>query len=421
MIPSVLSKGRSWPFHQVLVSTQLGGAGLIALQLARHLREQGQDSRTWIPGEGAASAEAGRMGLPWSIYDAASLLSKYGIRAGIANWKLGRQLRKSGRGIVHVHSPSHYGALRWGLRFSALKRVVHVHIEEGEDSLRWAFKDPPELIIPCARFLVSSIERSLPEKALGRTRIVPVCNAVDIQRFTPGPKEEAKQRVGAPIGRPLALMLANLAPHKGQETAIRAVALLKQRGVDVTCWLAGIERGGATAYTSRLRELIAETSIGDRVELMGQRSDTPDLLRAADFLLLPSTHEGLPLTILEAQATRVPVLASPTAGIPEVIRDGETGFLIAAADAEGYARRMEQLLADPEVSRRMADAAFQRTTREYNWQTFCRRIVALYEELLEVPIVATRQGPTPQHLSEKQQLEMDNKTTADDLLCSRPS
>lgn len=379
--------------HQILVSRDLGGAGLIALHLARHIREQGQESCTWIPNEGAASAEADRMGLPWSVYDAASLLSKSGVRAGIANWKLGRQLRKSGTRIVHVHSPLHYGALRRGLRSSALKRVVHVHIESGEDGLRWAFKDPPELIVPCARFLVSSIERCLPEKALGRTRIVPVCNAVDIQRFTPGPKEEAKQRVGAPIGRPLALILANLSPHKGQETAIRAVALLKQRRVDVTCWLAGIERGGATAYTSRLRELIAEMGVGDRVELLGQRSDTPDLLRAADFLLLPSTREGLPLAILEAQATRVPVLAAPTAGIPEVIRDGETGFLIAATDAEGYARRMEQLLTDPEFGRRVADAAFQRTTRESNWQTFCRRIVTLYEELLEGPTVATLREP----------------------------
>jgi glycosyltransferase involved in cell wall biosynthesis len=391
-------------YHQFLVSRDLGGAGLIALQLARYLREQGQDSRTWVPGEGVASAEAGQMGLPWNVYDVASLFSGSSIRAGIANWKLGRQLRKNGAGIVHVHSPSHYGALRPGLRSSALKRVVHVQIEEDEAGLRWAFKDPPELIVPCARFLVSSIERSLPEKALGRTRIVPVCNAVDIQRFTPGPKEEAKQRVGAPIGRPLALMLANLAPHKGQETAIRAVALLKQRGVDVTCWLAGVERRGAQAYTCRLRELIAEMGVGDRVELLGHRSDTPDLLRAADFLLLPSSHEGLPLTILEAQATRVPVLASPTAGIPEVIRDGETGFLIAATDAEGYARRMEQLLGDPEVGRRVADAAFQRTTREYNWQTFCRRIAALYEELLEKPTGVAPSGTAPAKGIDKQQL-----------------
>jgi glycosyltransferase involved in cell wall biosynthesis len=277
----------------------------------------------------------------------------------------------------------HYGALWRGLRRSGLVRAVHVQIEEHPDGLRWAFRCAPELIVTCAEFLVEPVRRALPEEAQGRTRVVAVPNAVDTERFTPGPKAEAKRQLGAPADRPLAVMLANLAPHKGQETAIRAVALLKQRGVDMNCWLAGVERDGAGAYTERLRSLIAEAGVQDRVRLLGQRRDTPDLLRAADFFLLPSTHEGLPLSILEAQATKVPVLAAPTAGVPEVVKEGETGFLIAAADAAGYARRLEDLLANPELYRRVAEGAFARTTREYNWSTLCRRITSLYEEVLE--------------------------------------
>ncbi len=180
-----------------------------------------------------------------------------------------------------------------------------------------------------------------------------------------------------------------------------------------------MERGGATAYTSRLREMIAEMGVADRVKLLGQRSDTPDLLRAADFLLLPSTHEGLPIAILEAQATRVPVLAAPTAGIPEVISDGETGFLIAATDAEGYAHRMEQLLTNPEIGRRLADAAFQRTTREYNWQSFCRRIAELYEDLQDGPSVVPFRCLTQPRVIDKQRPHLDNRATARDLLSSR--
>jgi glycosyltransferase involved in cell wall biosynthesis len=275
------------------------------------------------------------------------------------------------------------GALRWGLMRTGLTRVVHIHLEEGEPSLRWAFKSPPDLIISCARFLVDLVRRALPKGSAGRTRIVAVPNAVDTEQFTPGSKEQAKARVGAPAGRPLLLMLANLAPHKGQETAIRAVALLKQRGLEVTCWLAGLERHGEGAYTARLRTLIHEAGVGDRVQLLGQRRDAPDLLRAADFFLLPSTNEGLPLSVLEAQATRVPVLAAPTAGIPEVVRDDETGFLIPASDVEGYARRVEQLLANPGLADRVAEAAFLHTTREHSWTTYCRRVVELYDEVLE--------------------------------------
>jgi glycosyltransferase involved in cell wall biosynthesis len=173
-------------------------------------------------------------------------------------------------------------------------------------------------------------------------------------------------------------MLANLAPHKGQETTIRAVAALKRRGVDVTCWLAGVERR-ADGYAERLLDLIAALGVRDRVALLGQRGDAPDLLRAADVFLLPSTNEGLPLSILEAQATRVPVLAAPTAGVPEVVVDGETGYLIPAADAGGYAERIACLLADPETAQRIADNGYRLVCQRYDWESFCRSVETLYE------------------------------------------
>jgi glycosyltransferase involved in cell wall biosynthesis len=176
-------------------------------------------------------------------------------------------------------------------------------------------------------------------------------------------------------------MLANLAPHKGQETAIRAVAILKQAGISLHCWLAGIERGGGTAYTARLESLISELGVDDRIQLLGQRDEPEVLLQAADFFLLPSTQEGLPLSVLEAQATRVPVLAAPTAGVPEVVTDAETGFLIAAGDAHGYARCIAALLENRDLYHRVAERAYLQATREFDWQTYCRTIFSLYRTL----------------------------------------
>jgi glycosyltransferase involved in cell wall biosynthesis len=315
------------------------------------------------------------------------------LRAAKANWRVWRGLSRGAPGLAHVHSPGAYGALRRGLGFSGLRRVAHVQIEEDPALLRWAFRSPPDLIITCARFLVDQVRRALPECRREGQRIAAVPNAVDTVKFAPGDKAEAKRKVRAPAGVPLALMLANLAPHKGQETAIRAAAALKARGVETHFWLAGTERGGAGSYTAHLHALAREAGVADRVRLLGQRGDAPDLLRAADFFLLPSTCEGLPLSVLEAQATRVPVLAAPTAGGPEVVCDGTTGFLIPADDAEGYARRVEQLLANPALSDRVAGAAFLHTTREYSWSAYCRRVVELYDEVLEGG--ATRAGARP--------------------------
>jgi glycosyltransferase involved in cell wall biosynthesis len=379
-----MKNGRVSPsvYHQFLVSRDLGGAGLVALHLAKFFAAAGREAPVWAPGPGAAWGEAERLGLTVHSYDLPSAFSRSALAAAGANWRVWRGLRGSA-GLAHVHSPGVYGALRHALRLSGLRSVAHVQIEEEPALLRWAFASPPDLIITCAHFLVGPVRQALPEHRRERQRIAAVPNAVDTAKFAPGDKAEARRKVGAPAGAPLALMLANLAPHKGQETAIRAVAALKARGVEAHLWLAGTERGGAGAYTARLRALAGEAGAADRVHLLGQCRDTPDLLRAADFFLLPSTCEGLPLSVLEAQAAKVPVLAAPTAGVPEVVRDGATGFLIPADDAAGYATRMEQLLADRALARRVTEAAYRDVTREHNWPAYCQRVAELYDEILE--------------------------------------
>src|SRR5262245_61927123 len=123
--------------HQILVSREVGGAGRVALHLGRHVKQHGHHSRLWIPGTGPASIEASSLGLPFSTYDAISAYKPSLLRAGLANWRLSRCLRSSNSGIVHVHSPGHYGALRWGLKRSGLVRVAHVQLEESPDTLRW--------------------------------------------------------------------------------------------------------------------------------------------------------------------------------------------------------------------------------------------------------------------------------------------
>jgi len=176
-------------------------------------------------------------------------------------------------------------------------------------------------------------------------------------------------------------MLANLAPHKGQETAVRAVAILKSRGRHVSLWLAGIERQGNTSFTRRLEQLIQELGVADRVRLLGQRGDAPELLRAADIFLLPSTQEGLPLSVLEAQATRVPVLAAPTAGVPEVVQDGRTGFLLKASDSEGYANRIELLQDNRSLAYHLQDVAHEQVKAHHTWKAYSDKIWSLYQEV----------------------------------------
>jgi glycosyltransferase involved in cell wall biosynthesis len=378
--------------HQFLVSRDFGGAGLIALNLAKWLTHQGTATDVWVPGAGPAAQAVEEAGFSWRSY-ALDVVTAGKVRRVWAWLALALKLKCKG-GLAHIHTPGVYRLLLPALRLAGLRTVVHVHLDSGPEEIRWAFRAPPDLIIPCARYMVGPIRQALGKQG-EKIRIEAVPNCVDTERFCPGDRATAKQRIGAPGNRPLVLMMANLAPHKGQETAIRAVAELKARGTPVECWLAGVERGGHQEYQARLRALAADLGVADRVRLLGHRGDGPDLLRAADFFLLPSTKEGLPLSILEAQACKVPVLAAPTAGIPEVVRDGETGFLIEADNATGYAERLLGLLHDPGQSQRIVDRACSSVTRERSAVAFCRRVQELYQEVIDGKARAGFRTATP--------------------------
>jgi glycosyltransferase involved in cell wall biosynthesis len=368
--------------RQFLVSHEFGGAADIAVRIACALRcEHGPDVEMWLPGEGRAAQVVRDCHLPIRWYDMDAAGGRSWAAAAWANLRLAAQLSRRRRSIVHVHSPIVYGAFRRAFQIAGVTTVVHVHLDFSVDLLQWAFRHPPHAVISCARFLEERVRLALPGPAADR-RMVVIPNAVDTTRFQPGDKAAARQALGAPLARPLVIMLANLAPHKGQVTAVRAVAELRRRGIEVSCWLAGVDRRPGAPFQSELTALIEELRVGDLVRLLGFRSDTPELLKAADLLLLPSTSEGLPLTLLEAQACHVPVIAAPTAGIPEIVIDGETGFLAPANDSDAYANRIELLLRDRETARRIAETAAARCRAEHNWETYHRQVRDLYAHLM---------------------------------------
>jgi glycosyltransferase involved in cell wall biosynthesis len=365
--------------HQVLASPLIGGAGIVAIRLAAAARQRKVDCTAWVPGRGPASDALQAAAVPWQQYDFApgpdGTLRH--LKACAIVW--GRLVRQT-RPVVHVHNPVVYRYLAPALARTGARLVVHFHIEPRAEEIEYALRYPPDHVIACAHYIAAAIEKVLASRTL-RPTVTAVPNAIDLDRFTPGAKESARQKVGLQTNRFVVLMLANLAPHKGQSTVLKALHLLSARGVPVEAWFAGEDRSAARAYERELRSLATELGLADAVRFLGFRSDGVELLRAADAFLLPSTHEGLPLSILEAQAVGLPVIASTIPGMREIILDGRTGFLVAADDAAGYAERIERLTKNPLLARELSDAAAARVTQEYTWPLFEKRVFEIYETL----------------------------------------
>jgi alpha-maltose-1-phosphate synthase len=228
------------------------------------------------------------------------------------------------------------------------------------------------------RFLtVSQYSAALLRAPPAKTRVV--YGGADPTRFRPGP---AEARAGV-------LFVGRLTPHKGVDRLLRALP------GDTELSIVGTVGHDRTAperdYPDHLRRLAA----GRRVRFRGAVSEDalPGLHRRAEVFVLPSVDrtcygrpvaisELLGLSVIEAMASATPVVASRIGGVPEVVVDGETGFLVEPGDVDSLHDRIASLLSDRRLARRLGDNARAAVAGRFTWESCARRCAAAYRELV---------------------------------------
>ena len=183
---------------------------------------------------------------------------------------------------------------------------------------------------------------------------------------------------------PNALLFCGLLiPRKGLPNLLEAVAIARDRGGDVRLRLAG--QATMPEHERELRDTVRRLGLETRVEFLGGLSPealAAELARAAVFVLV-SKQETLPVAILEAMAAGKPVVASPVGGIPRVVLDGETGFLVPHGDPSALADHILRLLADPELRRRLGSNARRAARDRFTLDRVSRRTLEVYREVIE--------------------------------------
>ena len=211
--------------------------------------------------------------------------------------------------------------------------------------------------------------------AASNARVEVVHNPVDLERWDPARIDRIRARAGlggAGERRLLLGVVAQLSPWKGQDTAIEALRILREEGIDAHLLLIGSAKFVARAtrfdnegYVARLRALVADAGLEDYVSWMGEREDVPELVRALDVLLLPSWEEPFGRALIEAMALGVPVIATNVGGPPEIIQDGREGYLVAPREPEAWARAIRRLLESPERGFEMGRAGRRRVEEAF--------------------------------------------------------
>ena len=219
-----------------------------------------------------------------------------------------------------------------------------------------------------------------------RIRVVP--GGVDHEVFFPRDPKAARRRLHLTASR-LALFVGRLQPHKGPDLAIRAVAEAHRLAPDLTrdLVLAVVGgpsgRGGEADEVSSLMQLAAESGLADRVIFFPPQTQErlADFYSAADVALVPSRSESFGLVALEAQASGTPVVGTATGGLPYVVRDGVTGFLVEGQEPGQYADHLLHLLAHPREARRMGRAAVAQALR-FSWDATTADVLSVYREVV---------------------------------------
>jgi D-inositol-3-phosphate glycosyltransferase len=221
-------------------------------------------------------------------------------------------------------------------------------------------------------------------------KVVIIPPGVDTTHFYPIMKDEAREFVGIEAEKRILLYVGRIEPLKGLDTLLEAMASLRAKRVlkdDCACLaiIGGDPDGeGTDQEMQRLQSLQESLGLRQMITFLGKRDQATlqYYYSAAEAVIVPSHYESFGLVALEAMACGTPVVASETGGLAYLVKDGETGFHVPAGDAAALAERLQMLLQDGELGRRLGRQAAEHA-RQYAWPLITRRIIDLYQAVLE--------------------------------------
>jgi glycosyltransferase involved in cell wall biosynthesis len=222
----------------------------------------------------------------------------------------------------------------------------------------------------------SAVKNQVPRWA--RDRVVVIAQGIDAERFdTDDTGGEWRGKLTSAPRATLVAAIGRMDPEKGLHILIQAVALARAAGADLHLALVGTPGKDNGDYRDHLKAL-GETMIPDAFRMLPRVCDVPAVLRSIDILACPSFEEPFGLILLEAQACRVPVVASASGGPPEFITHEETGMLVEPGDTYGYALTLQRLATDQQLRHRIAAAGQARVRSRYTADIRAHRVASVY-------------------------------------------
>jgi glycosyltransferase involved in cell wall biosynthesis len=260
---------------------------------------------------------------------------------------------------------------------------VYVNKAEGYDfPTRWYVKPVLRWTLRNATAL-TAISQDCKAHALNagaeESRIHVIMNGADLRRFSPG--DPSASLASGNVSEHMLFACRQLFPRKGIRFFIEAAASLRPKYPDLAVVIAGdgFER-------PELEELARRLGIADRTTFLGwmPNKQLPDYYRACAVSVIPSLEEGFGIPAAEAMGCCAPVVATDAGGLPEVVEDGVTGFVVAKADAGALANAIDRLLSDADLRARMGRAGRTRACERFDWDRSAAQFESVYRQIVSL-------------------------------------
>jgi glycosyltransferase involved in cell wall biosynthesis len=380
---------------RVIARLNMGGPALHVAYLTAGLRERGYDTTlvagTLARGEDSMAFVARDLDVDvLTIPELGREISF--VRDLVATLRLARLIRRERPQIVHTHTAKAgtVGRLAALLAGSSNRPIVvhtfHGHVLRGYFGPvrsrifgwleRWLARRTTALIAVSPQVRDDLV--ALGVAPASKFTVIRLGIELDERVANGDGRTETRRYLGIPSDRFAVGWIGRMTAIKNTEDVLTAFRGLRERGVDATLCMVGDGPDRA-----RLERRAHELGIMRDTLFLGYQQEVASLYAAFDALVLPSSNEGTPVSVIEALAARTPVVATRVGGVPDVVREGEDGFLVDTGDTEALADRLARLASDPQLRTRMGEAARDRVLPRYAVERLVDDVDRLYRNLLE--------------------------------------
>jgi colanic acid/amylovoran biosynthesis glycosyltransferase len=299
---------------------------------------------------------------------------------------IARAMQRENVAHIHAHYATHPALVAYLIhRLTGIPYSITVHAHD-------IFKEKPMLVtkLKAAEFIIaiSTFNRDYLIQQVGSwvgDKIHVIHCGVAPEEYTPATLPQQ------PPDRFEIIHVGSLQPYKGQRYLIQACALLRQQGIPVHCRIVG---GGE--LRSELQKLVVSLGLETAVELIGPKTqeEVKRLLSSAHCYVQPSVvtpsgkMEGIPVALMEAMACGLPVVATALSGIPELIRSGETGYLVPAKDAKALADALTFIYKDPAIAAKTGQAGRAFVAKEFDLHQNTQQLSYLFGHFIQADLAA---------------------------------